>query len=356
MEVKSYPWYDTRHHPDSGRSTFHNIWRAEKKHSLLKSALWTISYLVQTQSGIEWLTRRPHRSRKGNRPTPFCAIPPAALAERPPGYRLYWLGQNSILMQIGDQTILTDPVFSRAVGPVVGPPRHVALPLLPEQIPQVDVVLISHDHYDHLDRPSVRELEQRFRPLFLVPLGGRQRLLTWGVTRVLEMDWWQYVEHEGISYHCVPAKHHANRSFLDVNKTLWAGWLIEDPRRPVKVFFAGDTAYSDHFQEIRRHLGAPEVALLPIGSYAPRWYLREFHVDPDESLQAFLDLEAEHFVGIHWGTFDVTAELLHEPAELTPQLAQAKGIPADRVHILPVGGCFPDGQGVQGLTGLSFIL
>ncbi len=284
-----------------------------------------------------WFLRHSTRART-HKPTPFQPVRVEKLRTPPETLRLTWLGHSSVLIQWKETTFLTDPIFSERASPFsfAGPRRQVPLPLQPEDLPPVDIVLISHDHYDHLDRPTVEWLNTRFQPLFLVPLGVKAHLLKWGITRVVEMDWWQYVDVGPFRLHCTPAQHFSGRWLTDRDRTLWAGWLVE--RDSMRLYFAGDTGYGPHFQTIRQHLGTPDWVLMPIGAYRPHWLMQPVHVAPEEALQAFLDVGGQHMLPIHWGTFDLADEPLHEPPERLLQAAHKHDVPLPRIHVLPVGG------------------
>ncbi len=248
--------------------------------------------------------------------------------------RLIWLGHASLLVEIDGVRVLVDPVFGSA-SPVV--PRRVPAPVTPQQMPRVDVVVVTHGHYDHLDRPSLRAIGRRFgkKVLFVVPL-GLGRSLPGACRRVVELDWWQHVEVEGVGVHLVPAQHWHRRSPFDLNKALWCGVVVRGSR---SVYHSGDTGYCGVFQVIGQVFPGLDAAVLPLGAYEPRWFMGDQHMNPGESVQGFVDLGARHFVGMHWGTYDLTAEPLdHGARTLLPGLVDEAGLEADRVHLLPHGG------------------
>jgi L-ascorbate metabolism protein UlaG (beta-lactamase superfamily) len=322
--VRSHPWHHTRHHTARG---FQNVWGEDEDPPLLKAATWGVSFLLR---------------QKEQRPAPLRPLDPAALAAPAEGARLTWLGHSTVLLQLGDLTVLTDPVFADRVSPVsfAGPKREVPLPLDPADLPPVDLVLLSHDHYDHLDLAAIAFLHERDRPLVLVPLGVGQRL---GAARTVEMDWWQVVETHGLRIHSAPAKHFSGRSLGDRDRTLWASWYLEplDDDAPT-VYYAGDSGYASHFADVRERFGAPDLAIVPVGAYEPRWFMARVHVSPDEALQAYEDLggpgHGTHFVPVHWGTFDLADDPLDAPRRLVPQRAAERGLDPDRIHVLDVGG------------------
>ena len=237
----------------------------------------------------------------------------AALRAVPPSATLTWIGHATLLVQVDGLTILTDPQWSDRAGPTswIGP-RRLSPPGLPfESLPRVDVVVISHDHYDHLDLPTVRRLAATHDPLFLVPLGLKAWFQDNGMTHVEELDWWQEHEQRGVRFVCVPAQHFSQRSLWDASRRLWASWVIAGRER--RLYFGGDTGYFDGFKEAGRRLGPFDVAALAIGAYSPAEIMKAVHTTPEEAVQAFVDLDARMMLGIHWGTFDLAEEPLDEP-------------------------------------------
>ena len=180
-----------------------------------------------------------------------------------------------------------------------------------EDLPRIDVVLISHDHYDHLDLNTVKRLAAARDPLFLVPLGLKAWFAENGMTRVEEMDWWQEREYGAVNFVCVPAQHFSQRTLSDANERLWASWAVLSPER--RLYFSGDTGYFAGFKEAGQRLGPFDVAALAIGAYLPPEIMKSVHLTPEEAVQAFIDLNARVLLGIHWGTFDLAEEPLDEP-------------------------------------------
>jgi L-ascorbate metabolism protein UlaG (beta-lactamase superfamily) len=251
---------------------------------------------------------------------------------RGPQPRIAWLGQDTFLLAIGGALVLTDPQFSERASPVsfIGPRRHVAVPVPLADLPHVDVVVISHNHYDHLDRASVLGLNAQpgGPPLFLVPLGLRAWLRGQGIENVRELDWWEQVQAHGLTLHLVPAQHFSARTPFDTNETLWGGWIVDHPS--FRFYFAGDTGYGPLFREIGRRFAPIDLAALPIGSYEPRWFMRPVHIDPEEAVRIHQDVGARRSVGMHWGTFQLTDEALDEPPRaLAAALAAAQVPEAD---------------------------
>jgi L-ascorbate metabolism protein UlaG (beta-lactamase superfamily) len=227
-----------------------------------------------------------------------------------------FIGHATFLVRIGAVGVLTDPVFTSHAGPLgrFGP-RRVRTPAFRiEQLPDVRVVLVSHNHYDHLQPSSLRALERRFAPQFVTGLGLAPYLHGLGLKRVIELDWWQRTEDAaGTRITYVPAQHFSRRALRDTNRSLWGGFVVE--RRGRSVYYAADSAYCPHFAEIGKRFPSLDVALMPIGAYEPRWFMNIVHVNPEESVRALHDLRATHSVAMHFGTFQLTDEGINEPIE-----------------------------------------
>ena len=240
-----------------------------------------------------------------------------------------WVGQSTLLVNHAGVNVLTDPVFADRASPFrfAGPKRISKLPFKVSDLPPIDVVVISHNHYDHLDKGAIIDLS-RLQPdvHFYVPLGLKRVLESWGAKNVTEMDWWEEVMHGELRITATPVKHWSSRSPFDRNKSLWAGYYItwDD----FSFYFAGDTGYSDDFVETRKRLGAPDLAAIPIGAYEPRDFMKDAHINPEEAVQILKDVGAAKAVPVHWGTFKLTLEPMAEPpARLRAALdkAQLKG-------------------------------
>lgn len=322
IPVLTHEWHHCRHHSPNGYS---NIWKDNvPEFSVFAVLKWIVGHLLQ---------------RKERIPPPVVRLDPEMIAAPPVRLRVVWIGHSTLLIQTPELNILTDPMFSRRASPFsfIGPKRRAMLPIGIDELPRIDVVLLSHNHYDHCDRRTMRTLFERFDPLTLVPLGLKRLMEQWNGGRVVELDWWQCVEFDGLRFHAAPARHFSGRWLRDRDRTLWTSWYVEGIESDVRLYFAGDSGYAGHFAEIRNHFGAPEVAMLPIGAYLPRWFMEPVHMDPAEAVRAFLDLEAGHFVPIHWGLFDLADEPLAEPIELTRRYCAEAGV-CERLHELPIGG------------------
>jgi L-ascorbate metabolism protein UlaG (beta-lactamase superfamily) len=248
-----------------------------------------------------------------------------------------FIGQSTFLLQIGATNILTDPIFSRRPSPIswLGPKRVRPPGIALEHLPQIHLVLVSHNHYDHLDLRSLRELNNRFAPRVIAPLGNQELIWKSGLREISELDWWQTRELEKLRITLTPAQHFCARHFSDRNKALWGGFVIEGCGQT--IFFAGDTGYATHFKEIAARFPKIDLALLPIGSYEPRWFMRDLHMNPKEAVQAFLDLRAEQGIGMHFGTFQLTDEAIDEPVQHLQRELKLKNISAERFRVLDFG-------------------
>jgi N-acyl-phosphatidylethanolamine-hydrolysing phospholipase D len=241
-----------------------------------------------------------------------------------------WLGHAAVLVQTNGLNIVTDPMFGERASPVsfAGPKRLVPLAIPAAQLPRIDVMLLSHNHYDHLDKQSVKDLNAQAGgpPLFIVPLGMKVWFESEGITNVRELDWWDTLEHKGVAIHFVPVQHWSKRNLTDRNATLWGGYVVDD--RGWKFFFPGDTGYSQDFKDISAKFGPMDFAAIPIGAYAPRWFMKIQHVNPEEAVQIMQDVRAKEAMGVHWGTFMLTDEALDEPPKLLADALKVKLIPA----------------------------
>ena len=245
-----------------------------------------------------------------------------------------WIGHSTMLVRMDGVTFLTDPVFSERASPVsfAGPKRLVPPGVPLEELPPIDFALVSHNHYDHADAPSIEALAGR-GTRFIVPLG-----LGWLVRdrggETIELDWWQSTRVGDARVHCVPAQHFSGRSIADGDRALWAGWVVEGPTR--RFYHAGDTGYFKGFADIGKRLGPIDLAAIPIGAYAPPSIMRSVHLNPEEAIQAAVDLGATRVIGMHFGTFDLTNEPADEPPRRFHAAAARLGLD-EQAWILNVG-------------------
>jgi L-ascorbate metabolism protein UlaG (beta-lactamase superfamily) len=246
--------------------------------------------------------------------------------ERPaqPGLRAWWLGHASVLLEIDGVRILTDPMLSQRASPFqfAGPARLHPVPLALDQWKNIDAVVISHDHFDHLDMDTVRQLATGGSQ-FYVGLGIGAHLERWGVpaAQIHEMDWWDRATIKGVAIHCTPARHYSGRKSMD-NSTLWTSWMLKGPSR--SAYFSGDTGYAGHFKAIRERLGTPELALIKIGAYGDTWL--DIHMNPEAAVQARRDLGEGALLPVHWATFNLAYHAWAEPILRTVAAASAQGV------------------------------
>jgi N-acyl-phosphatidylethanolamine-hydrolysing phospholipase D len=245
---------------------------------------------------------------------PDLALLAAAKAD-PSKVTVTWIGHATALVQSAGLNVLTDPHFTERASPVsfAGPKRKTAVPMTLQQLPRIDIVVISHNHYDHLDLGSVKQLmaQSGGEPLFVVPLGIDLWLKEQGAKNVIGLDWWGKHQVGNLQLHLVPVQHWSSRTPFDRNATLWGGWVVQAPQ--FQWFFAGDVGYSKDFTDIAQRFGPFDLALIPIGAYEPRWFMKDQHINPAEAVQVHLDLRARQSVAIHWGTFELTDEALDQP-------------------------------------------
>ena len=305
MSSRSSPWPVSDHF--DGRE-FHNLYGAPAGGSLGAVLRWKLL----GGGGVPW----PERVETGFVPLSL----PAAVPENE--VSVTFVGHSTFLLQFaGGLNVLTDPIWSDRASPVTfAGPRRARRPGLEFGfLPKVDVVLISHGHYDHLDLPTLRCLERRFQPLFITGLGNGEFFGKEGFQRVQELDWWESYAlpgrgEAGLKVTFTPAQHWSARSWRKRNRTLWGGFWLQ-PGGSGRVYFAADSGYAPLFRLIHERLGTPDLAFLPIGAYEPRWFMREQHMNPEEAVRAHLDLAARLSIAMHFGTFRLTDEGIDQPQE-----------------------------------------
>jgi N-acyl-phosphatidylethanolamine-hydrolysing phospholipase D len=278
---------------------------------------------------------------------PVQSVPPelAALQANRTAPSVTWIGHATALVQSGGLNILTDPVFSERASPLqfIGPRRAQPPGITLAQLPPIDVVVVSHNHYDHLDRDSVVQLSERSqgRTLFVVPLGLKPWLEQQGIRNVVELDWWDAHSHRGVEFRLVPVQHWSSRSLADRNQTLWGGFAVF--ANDLHWYYTGDSGYSRDFADTRERLaplqrdGGFDLALMAIGAYEPRWFMQAQHMNPAEAVQAHKDLGVRRSLGVHWGTFALTDEPLDQPPRDLAQARQAQGVAEQDFFVLRIG-------------------
>ncbi len=228
-----------------------------------------------------------------------------------------WLGHSTLLLEIEGKIILTDPIFSDRCSPVqwAGPKRYTKFPTSTGNLPPIDAVLISHNHYDHLDKSTVLELGNT--PLWLVPLGLKTWFESLGITHVVELDWWDEYDFDGLTIASTPSQHFSGHGLFDRFKTLWCSWAVMGQK--TRFWYAGDTGYFSQFKTIGEKYGPFDLSAIPIGAYEPRWFMNPMHVTPEQAIFVHQDIQSMQSIGIHWGTFILTDEPVSEPSLLLQQ-------------------------------------
>lgn len=262
----------------------------------------------------------------------------ASPLESPSQIRASWLSHASVLLEFQGLTVLTDPHFCERAFPVqwAGPARKVKSPTNVADLPQIDVVVISHNHYDHMDEGTLLDLAKKSpNTLFLVPLGVEKTFQSWGIHNVKAMDWWDKKSIRGAEFTFVPAYHWSARTLLDRNTTLWGGWAVKHPR--LNFFFSGDTGYSEDFKEIGRRLGPFDFSAIAVGAYEPRWFMKAQHINPDEAVKIHQEVGSKKSIGVHWGTFELTDEPLDQPIGDLAKARMKYGLPESEFELLEHG-------------------
>ncbi|WP_277963716.1 MBL fold metallo-hydrolase [Pseudomonas sp. RIT-To-2] len=282
-------------------------------------------FLKKLRIGVKYLLLRKPAGTRPRQEIPVRNLDREQLVAAPDD-SLWRLGHSTLLLKLRGRFFLTDPVFSERASPVqwAGPRRFHPPPLSIEQLPPITAVILSHDHYDHLDESAIRQLAEKTE-CFLTTLGVGERLIGWGIpaAKVRQLDWWQETEVAGTRFVATPAQHFSGRSLLDSNSTLWASWVIIEPH--LRVFFSGDSGYFDGFAQIGERYGPFDLTLMETGAYNVRW--PSVHMQPEESLQAHLDVKGRWLLPIHNGTFDLSSHNWEEPFQRIVALAQARGVP-----------------------------
>jgi N-acyl-phosphatidylethanolamine-hydrolysing phospholipase D len=338
------PYYDPTqpHHTPQG---FRNLHTSSVGKSLAEVLKW------------RWAAHRDRLPPPPQAPIPTVApdlprLQRNAAGGHPMRPSVTWIGHATVLAQLGGINLLTDPIFSERASPFgfAGPRRHQPPALALNELPHIDLVLVSHNHYDHLDEASARALAEQpgGPPLFVVPLGLKDWLARRGILRAVELDWWQghtvATPAGELEVMVVPSQHWSARGMNDRMKTLWGGFAVFAP--DCHLFYAGDTGYSRDFADMRERFahrqaqaagGGFDLALLPIGAYEPRWFMQAQHVNAHEAVQIHRDLAAKRSLGVHWGTFELTDEALDEPPRALARACVEQGVAPEDFFVVAIG-------------------
>ncbi|MEQ1875799.1 MAG: MBL fold metallo-hydrolase [Bdellovibrionia bacterium] len=298
--------------------TFGGSFDGERLERMKKSRQWVNGRFENDppQSTELGLIKTMRRYSEGQIREPTFEVPvqkltPADLpVPPPPGLRAYWFGHASVLIDIDGTRVMTDPILSEYASPFhVGPRRLHTVPIDMRDLPKVDAVVISHDHYDHLDMDTVRAFAAKGTH-FYVGLGIGAHLERWNIPpeQIHEMDWWESLKIGDVEIHCTPARHYSGRKRMN-NSTLWASWFVKGPKH--SFYFSGDTGYAPHFEEIGKRLGGPDLALIKVGAYGETWL--DIHMAPEPAVQAARDLKAKFLLPVHWATFNLAYHSWDEP-------------------------------------------
>jgi len=331
LVISATPDLQTHRAPDG---SFRNPWPDSEPRSWLDVLKWTRERRKQP---------RAETPPRGSFPvaTPEISYPRATETQ----VSATWIGHSTVLLQLGAMNVITDPVFSQRAFPVqwLGPRRVMDPGLSIDALPPLDIVLLSHNHYDHLDKPAVKRIARAHpRATWIVPLGLGAYIRRWGAREIVELDWWQETAINGLTVTATPARHFSARRLGDRNKSLWCGFVLD--MKGTRSYFAGDTAYHPEFIEIGARCGPFEFVMIPIGAYDPRWFMHVVHISPEEAVQIYGHLVATHagkplplMLAIHWGTFRLTDEPMDEPSRRTVARWRALGIDEQRLWIARFG-------------------
>lgn len=240
-----------------------------------------------------------------------------------------WIGHSTFLLQLNGMNILTDPVWAKRMGFQ----RRETEPGIPlEELPDIDIVVISHGHYDHLDFPTLRKLKGD--PQYFVPIGLKSLFMKKGYRNVIEMSWWETAEYNGIQLHFVPAQHWTKRTLNDTNSSHWGGWIFETPAET--LYFVGDTGYFSGFKEIGERFSIDTV-FMPIGAYEPEWFMADSHISPEDSVKAFIELRAKEFIPMHYGAYRLADDTGPEALERLLREWKNQQLPKEQLNVLLIG-------------------
>lgn len=295
-------------------------------HAETRRSFWDVLRWRRERDAVPWPASLPLARH---------APPPSAV--QPGRAAVTMIGHATFLVRSEHAVWVTDPVLTSHAGPFgwMGPRRVRPPALAPDAWPGLDFVLVSHNHYDHLQPASLRAVTRRGAPHLIVPLGLGEFMTRRGFDRVHELDWWQRVSVGAATITCVPGQHFSARTPWDRNTTLWCGYVVRDDA--TTVYFAGDSGYGPHFAEIGARLETIDVALLPIGAYEPRWFMQPMHINPEEAVRAFQDLHARAGIAMHFGVFHLTDEGIDDPIHALESARTAAGVRPDDFRVLDFG-------------------
>jgi L-ascorbate metabolism protein UlaG (beta-lactamase superfamily) len=247
-----------------------------------------------------------------------------------------WIGHSTVLLQTAGLNIITDPFFSDRASPLqLAGPKRVRNPgIALKNLPSIDLILLSHNHYDHLDKPTLKALAKNHKAKLITPLGNSRHAPFFDS---VELDWQQSHQHENLKITALPALHWSKRSFRDTNRSLWAAFVIQGPMGV--IYFAADSGYGtgEHFREVQKNFGAPRLSLIPIGAYEPRWFMSPQHMNPEEAVKAHLDLQSQTSLAIHHGTVQLTDEAIDAPVKALAEALHSKTLSPEDFLVPDIG-------------------
>ena len=261
-------------------------------------------------------------------PLPLVSVPPESFTTPPlPGLRAIWIGHSSVLIEMDGLRFMLDPIFSEYASPFqwIGPKRFAPPPIPLDDLPPIDAVMISHDHYDHLDMLTVQHLAKKGSHFF-VPLGIGAHLEAWDIpaSQITDLDWWESKRLGAVTFVCTPSQHYSGRGLFDRMETLWASWSAIGPEH--RMFYSGDTGFSEHFQEIGQRYGPFDLGIFKVGAYGPSDYWHDVHVDPEEAIQGHLAIRGRRLLPVHWATFNLGLHDWDEPIKRAVRTAQEHNV------------------------------
>ncbi len=282
---------------------------------------------------MQWMAKRqqgPWTYREAaNAPKPAMAVSS--------GISITFVNHSTFLIQVNGLNILTDPVWSERVSPVsfAGPKRMRPPGIAFDSLPPIDIVLLSHNHYDHLDLPTLHRLQDKYAPNIISPLGISAFLSQQGIPGSTDLDWWESLTHQGLTIHCTPAQHFSGRGLFDRDQTLWGGFVLSTSSG--NVYFAGDSGYGSFFKDIGDRLGPMAVSIIPIGAFLPEWFMSPIHISPSDAVQVHQDVRSAYSIGCHYGTFPMADDGMHDPVNHLQEALQQRGISDSTFLVLEEG-------------------